>query len=103
MTELWSDKGVNLQFPEGPAVGLKAIREGYAKFRAERPDFRVLKYTPEIKEVQIVGEWALEIGTLSATFELFPKDEPRSVSDPAVRILKRQPDGSWKFAVVGLK
>jgi hypothetical protein len=32
-----------------------------------------------------------------------PKDEPVSVSDKGVRVLKRQNDGSWKFAIVGLK
>jgi hypothetical protein len=32
------------------------------------------------------------------------KDEPVSVKEKgSVRVLKRQSDGSWKFAVVGLK
>jgi len=32
------------------------------------------------------------------------KDEPVTVkAQGVVRVLKRQPDGSWKFAVVGLK
>ena len=34
LTTLWSDDGVNLQGPAGPVVGLKALNEFYAKFRA---------------------------------------------------------------------
>jgi len=31
------------------------------------------------------------------------KDKPVNVNDNGMRVLKRQNDGSWKFAVVGLK
>jgi hypothetical protein len=31
------------------------------------------------------------------------KDNPVTVSGEAMRLLKRQSDGSWKFALVGLK
>src|ERR1700747_1079039 len=41
LTVLWSDDGVNLGFPQ-PVVGIKAMGEAYAKFRAEHPDFKVL-------------------------------------------------------------
>jgi hypothetical protein len=32
-----------------------------------------------------------------------PKDDPVSVNDKGMRLLKRQSDASWKFALVGLK
>ena len=78
--------------------------EAYAKFRKDYPEFKVLKYAPVITEVQIVdGSWAIEVGTFDATFRTSAKDQPVSVSDKGVRVLKKQADGSWKFAVVGLK
>lgn len=77
--------------------------EAYAKSRAEHPDFQVLKYAPEIKDVQIADEWAIEVISGESTFKMSAKDNPVSVQGKAVRVLKRQSDGSWKFALVGLK
>ncbi len=102
LTNLMSDDGVNLGFPT-PAVGIKAMREAYAKFRADYPDFQVLKYAPEYKDVQVVDGWAIEVGYFEATYKMSAKDNPVSIRRKDLRVLKRQSDGSWKFALVGLK
>jgi uncharacterized protein (TIGR02246 family) len=102
LTDLFSDDAVNLVFP-APAVGKKAIREAFEKFRSEHPDFKVLKYAPDIKEVHIVDGWAIEVGTFEATYKVSAKDDPVNFRDRGMRVLKRQTDGSWKFALVGLK
>jgi hypothetical protein len=103
LTVLWSDDGVNLGFPQ-PVVGIKAMGEAYAKFRAEHPDFKVLKYAPEYKEIQIVDGWAIEVGYTEAIYKMSAKDNPVSVPrTQGMRALKRQSDGSWRFALVGLK
>ena len=47
--------------------------------------------------------WALEVGTFAATYKMSAKDEPVSVNDKGMRLLKRQSDGAWKFALVGMK
>jgi len=98
---LWSEGAVKLDVPGSPVVGLGALKEIYEKFRANYPDFKVVKYAPVISEVQIADGWAIEVGTFEATYPMSPKDEPVSVSDKGMRGLKRQRDGSWKFAVVG--
>jgi len=104
LTALWSDDGINLGFPGPPVVGLKAIGEAYAKFRTERPDFQVLKYSTDIKDVQIVDEWAIEVGYTDATFKMSANAAPVNFPKTrGMRLLKRQSDGSWKFALVGLK
>jgi uncharacterized protein (TIGR02246 family) len=102
LTDLFSDDAVNLAFPT-PAVGRKAIREAYEKFRTEHPDFKVLKYAANIDNVQIVDDWAVEVGSFAGTYKMSAKDNPISVEDKGMRVLKRQSDGSWKFALVGLK
>jgi ketosteroid isomerase-like protein len=102
LNKLWSDDAVNLVFPT-PAVGIKAIQDGFAKFRAEYPDFKVSKYVPEYKEVQIADGWAIEVGHYETTFKMSAKDKPVSMQGEGMRVLKRQSDGSWKFALVGLK
>jgi ketosteroid isomerase-like protein len=103
LTALWSEDAINLGFPGPPVVGIKAMGEAYAKMKVAYPEFRVLKYEPVITDVQIVGEWALEVGTFAATYKMSAKDEPVSVNDKGMRLLKRQPDGTWKFALVGMK
>jgi hypothetical protein len=79
------------------------MKEAYEKFRADYPDFHVLKYAPDIKEVQIADGWAIEVGNFAGTYKTSAKDNPVTVKGEGMRVLKRQSDGSWKFALVGLK
>jgi hypothetical protein len=51
---------VKLGVPGPAIVGKKGIQEVYEKFRADHPDFKVLKYTPEIQDVQVSDGWAIE-------------------------------------------
>ncbi len=71
--------------------------------QADYPDFQVLKYAPDIKDVQIADGWAIEVVNTEATYKTSAKDNPVSVQNKGMRVLKRQSDGSWKFALVGLK
>jgi hypothetical protein len=106
LTTLWSEDGINLGFPGPPVVGIRAMGDAYAKFRADYPDFQVLKYAPDYKDMQtvIVDEWAVEVGYTDAIFKM--SANAALVSPPrtkGMRLLKRQSDGSWKFALVGLR
>lgn len=103
MTDLWADDGVKIDGPTGPVVGKKAMSEVYAKAKGAYPDFKVLKYDPNIQDVQIADGWAIEVGDFAATYKVTAKDDPVSVNSRGARVLKRQSDGSWKLAVVGLK
>ncbi len=101
LSNLWSDDGVNLQFPGPAVVGKKAMQEAYEKFRAEHPDFKVLKYAPDIRDVQVaVDGWAIEWGYAEATYKMSSSENPVSMKAKVLRALKRQSDGSWKFARV---
>jgi len=84
-------------------VGKKAMQEAYEKFRAEHPDFQVLKYAPHYKDAQMADGWAIEVGDFEATYKMSARDSPVSVQGKVMRVLKQQSDGSWKFALVGLK
>jgi uncharacterized protein (TIGR02246 family) len=104
LNALWSQDGVKLDVPGPPVVGIKALEEMYEKSRAQYPEFKVLKYSNELSDVQIVDEWAIEVGYSEATFKISAKDNPVSVPrTKGMRVLKRQSDGSWKLALVGLK
>jgi hypothetical protein len=106
LTGVWSDDGINLGFPGPPVVGIKAMREAYAKFQAQYPDFQVLKYAPDYKDMQtaIADGWAIEVGYTDAVYKMSANAAPITAPrTKGMRLLKRQSDGSWKFALVGLK
>ena len=105
LMELWAEDGVRIS-PDGTAVvGRTAIGADNAKFRAANPGFKVLRYVPDLLHFStaIADGWALETGTLSATFKMSAKDDPVSPNIKTLRVLQRQTDGAWKFALVELK
>ena len=61
---------------------------------------RILSYKPVIKDLQIAGNWAIEWDYFEASYKESENSEPKSFRAKALRVLKRQPDGSWKFARV---
>src|SRR5271167_1845926 len=67
MTSLWSNDGVYLGADGTPVVGIKAMGEMYEQFRAANPDFKVVSYVSEIKDIQFAGDWAIEVGNVQAT------------------------------------
>jgi uncharacterized protein (TIGR02246 family) len=98
LISLWSDDCVKLGVPGPAIIGKKSMQEVYEKFRADHPEFKVLKYSPEIQDVQVADGWAIEWVYYEATFKVSAKDNPVSMRRKDLRVLKRQSDGSWKFA-----
>lgn len=103
LIDVWSDDGVRIHEGYPPVVGKQAIGAENEKVHAQYPEFKVLKYTTEITNVQIADGWAIEVGNVEAIFRMSAKDELVNLRDTGMRLLKRQSDGSWKFALVGLK
>jgi hypothetical protein len=52
------------------------MRHMYEENRTRYPDFRVLKYATNITQVQIVDEWAIEVGYSEATFKMSANADP---------------------------
>ena len=98
-----ADDGVKIDAPSGSVVGTKAIGAAYAKFRAQYPEFCILKYVLNYKDMQtaIADEWAIEVGSnTDITYKMSANATPVAVPrTKGMRLLKRQSDGSWKFAL----
>jgi len=105
LVEIWSEDGVRIGPDNNATVGKSAIGAENDKFHAQYPEMKVAKYETAIPDanIAIVDDWALEVGETDAEFRLNAKDEPIKLHEKGMRLLKRQPDGSWKFALVGMR
>ena len=95
LAKLWDNDAVRIQPGSAPQIGKAAI---YATDKREELSGagQSVCYKPEIKELQLAGDWAFEWGYFS--YQQSASAEPGR--GKVLRVLKRQPDGSWKFARV---
>jgi uncharacterized protein (TIGR02246 family) len=78
----------------GPAiVGRQAIREAFTAFLTNRPHMEVTtRKVLNMGEIALCyGDWSLRGTNADGT--------PRAVSGKAVEVLRRQPDGTWRYLV----
>ena len=98
--KLWSPDAVRME-PGGSAeVGKAAIYAEDKREEARGAGIQVLSYKPEIKDLQIIDGWAFEWGYFESSFRESEKSRTVNMRGKMLRVLKRQPDGSWKFARV---
>lgn len=101
LADLFTDDAVLLEPSSPPVIGKQAILAENKKDQAEHPHMKVLSYKPDIKDIQIVDGIAYEWHYFDASFSESGKgDDVQTFRGKVLRILKRQPDGSWKFARV---
>jgi ketosteroid isomerase-like protein len=100
LTNLWADDGVLLGQGDEPLVGKAAIEASLKQNLAANPTMRVLKYVPEITDLQVVGDAAYEWGFFDVTHQLSTHSKPASFRARFLRVMRLQPDGSWKFVRV---
>jgi uncharacterized protein (TIGR02246 family) len=100
LTNLWAEDGVLLGQGDEPLAGKEAIEASLKQNFAAHPTMKVLKYVPEITDLQVVGDTAYEWGFFDVTHQLSADSKPASFRARFLRIMRRQPDGSWKFVRV---
>lgn len=100
LTDLWADDGVLLGQGGKSLVGRSAIQASLEQNFAANPTMKVLKYVPEVTDLQVVGDAAYEWGFFEATHQLSADSKPASFRARFLRVMRLQPDGSWKFVRV---
>jgi len=100
LTALWSDDGVLISPGSPPIVGKAAILSFLTQSFANNPTLKVVKYEPEIGDLQISGEVAHEWGYFNASQQASSASEPIGLRARFLRVMRRQADGSWKFVRV---
>ncbi|MGH9775456.1 MAG: YybH family protein [Candidatus Acidiferrales bacterium] len=100
LMDIWAEDAVRFNPGNPPAVGKQAIRAENEKARALYPGLKILSYTAKYKNIQIEDGLACEWGEHEAQFKLSPEAPPASWQSSGFHILRRQSDGSWKFATI---
>jgi uncharacterized protein (TIGR02246 family) len=101
LVALWTDDGVLLQPGAAPVVGKEAIRNLLLQEQQQAAQVQTLAYDEKWNEVRVAGGYAFEWGQISATLKL-PNTQEVQQSVNAIRVLARQPDGSWRVARVAI-
>ena len=96
LAKLWDNDAVRIQ-PGHPAEVSKAVIYANDKhWEASKGNQKTLCGEIEIQDLQIAGDWAFEWGY----FSYKESTNPKPMRGKVLRVIKRQPDGSWKFARV---
>ena len=93
----WTDDFVVLP-PAGPivrgrAANAAAAEQGKAQMQALIP----VDYVVDFQEITVAGDYAFEWGTYRGTARPRDGGSDMTYSGKLMRILQRQPDGSWKM------
>lgn len=100
LADLFTEDAVLLE-PGSPAeIGKPTILANNQKDRADHPNAQIVSYKPDIRDLQVVDGWAFEWDYFEGSYKESEKGEVKTFRAKALRILKRQPDGSWRFARV---
>jgi hypothetical protein len=100
LIDIWDQNAVRYNQGGTPAVGKQAIGAENEKAHAQYPGFKVLSYAAKYKNIQIEDGLGCEWGEHEAQFKLSPEAPLVSWHGTGFHVLKRQSDGSWKFAVI---
>ncbi len=95
---LTTDDVVLLPPGRAPVVGHEALRKFYDELLNRAPDVQVLAYGENWEEVRIVGDFAFQWGTITERSKPTVTGAESTSAVHAMRMLARQPDGSWKIA-----
>lgn len=75
--------------------GKQAVETMYKSFFQQ---FSRVEQAVSIEEVEVAGDWAFAWGTEKFVLVPQPGGSPIEMQGKGLSILRRQPDGSWKFA-----
>ena len=98
LASLFTDDGILIP-AEGDIIegkeGLKnMLKQSLELYR----DYTVIEYNHDFKEIKILGKYAYEWGIYSSKYKSKKDGQEITEGGKLMRILKQQPDGSWKVA-----
>jgi uncharacterized protein (TIGR02246 family) len=95
LTNMVTEDAIFLPPGYPPIRGRQAVQ---AMFESFFKQFSSVEQTVSVEEVEIAGDWAYTWGTENLTVVPLAGGTPLHMQGKGMSILRRQPDGSWKFA-----
>jgi uncharacterized protein (TIGR02246 family) len=95
---LWTADGVALPPGEPPVKGIDALRVWLSKSADAGEKLEIIEYTMDFQEVKLFGDEAVEWARTSVTVKPRGARSGLHASGNLMRILRRQPDGTWRVA-----
>ncbi len=96
LRSLMSDDAVMMPPGSEWIRGKEELDKNFEKISTQLTGVDILEYVQDFEEVQVVGDYAFEWGTVSGTMRT-PEGQEVHSTYHMVRILKRQEDGEWKI------
>jgi ketosteroid isomerase-like protein len=100
LAKLWDEDAVRLQAHALAEVSKATIYANDKRWQSNLHGGRTLSYKPDLKDLQTVNGWAFEWGTFEVVYRESEHGKEATIHGKVLRVLKRQTDGSWKFARV---
>ena len=98
LAKLWDKDAVRFQIGRPPEVGAAVIYADDKRWEMSSGRERTLCYDMEVQDLHIAGDWAIEWGYVSGKNEKGGKVSIQYAT--VMRVMKRQSDGTWRFARV---
>ncbi len=95
---LWTDDIVIMPPGSKAVVGREANAARLEASVAKLKEVEVMAFDEQWQEIRIQGDWAYEYGTMSGRMKPFSGGAEISYQLNVMRVLSRQPDGSWRIA-----
>jgi len=101
LAKLWDKDAVRFLVNRPAEIGAAVIYADDKQWEMSSGRERTLCYDMEVQDIQIAGDWAFEWGYFSG--KSAKADKVSIFYGKGMRVMKRQRDGTWRFArVMGL-
>ena len=98
LAKLWDKDAVRFHAERPAEIGAAVIYADDKQWEMSSGRERSLCYDLEIQDIQIAGDWAFEWGYFSG--KSAKSDKVSIFYGKGMRVMKRQRDGTWRFARV---
>ena len=98
LATLWTDDAVALPPGAQPVIGIDAIREWLKQGQESGGRFEITEYRIDFQETRVLGDETIEWGRIRVSMRPKGGQGSMTVTGNILRVLRRQPDGTWKVA-----
>jgi ketosteroid isomerase-like protein len=98
LAKLWDKDAVRFLADRPAEIGAAVIYADDKQWKMNSGRERTLCYDLEVQDIQIAGDWAFEWGY--GSYKIAKDDKVSIQYGKVMRVMRRQSDGTWRFARV---